>query len=264
LSTRSNRTPDAVRLYRAHRKRPPRTLRLAGLHRWPRPLAFTMTAALLMIFATIYRPLLYGAVAIWAAVAAGAVIDARLRGRHGLVAGICAAVLGPLPQVVTSLAFRRSVRKVGTGFERGLPLAILAAIGGGVAAYTAGSYALDRLAFTVAQPSPAMAGKIRKGDRLLISAVGHDKPFRGEMVMVESFPRAAQALGRGGRYLGALRIVGLGGEVIGAQDDGSVYLCRSVPDILRPIDEQGPKTASGCLPLDETAYVSSRGGARDR
>lgn len=231
--------------------RPPRSLRLAQLARWPRPVGLLLVALVAVPVATIWRPALYVAAGAWALVALVAVLDARLRGRTGAVAAIVGAVGGPLPASVMSLFVRRQVRKVTPAYRVALPFGLLAAVVGGALALTLGRWATDEAATTLATPSASMAEKIRKGDRLLVAPLLLGEPGRGDIVAVRMSRTARVALDRRGPVAGVYRVIGLPGDYVVALED-QLYICTRAPDILDGITDE-----DGCEPRDELAYVSS-------
>src|SRR6187549_2390445 len=107
--------PPVVRpplLRQRGRKRPPLTLPIARLARWPRPFGALLLMLVALVGAFVWPSLVWVVVGVWAVMAAAAVLDARLRGRLGILAGVVAGVCGPIAPLIGSLAFRRAVRKV--------------------------------------------------------------------------------------------------------------------------------------------------------
>jgi signal peptidase I len=224
--------------------------RLAQVARWPRPLLLTLLIVLVAVLAAVWAPLLFVAAALWAMVAGGAVLDARLRGRRGVLTGLLVLVGGPLMAAAIALVTRRQVRKVGRRFRSALPYAILVGALAGVLALYAGTWVLDRAAFTATAPSGAMAPRIRTGDRLLISPILHSTMTRGEQVALGPFP-GAEALPAHGRVVAIGRVVGLAGEWVGATTDG-LYTCDEAPDITRVIVAN-----RHCAFPDESTYITT-------
>ncbi len=241
----SRRSPPRVR------RRPPRTLPIAQLARWPRPVGVVLLATVALLVATVWRPALALAVTLWALAAAAAVLDGRLRGVTGNIAGLWTALTGPLGGALVALARRRAVRKVTGWYRGGLPVALVAALAGGALATVAGRWALDRLAYTVAVPSAAMAPRIAAGDRVVVSPILLRTPTRGEIVGVAPFDRA-RPFGAEGRVFTVLRVVGLPGDWVGATGRG-FYHCRRPPDIARRITPD-----RGCVFPDERGYTLHR------
>ena len=226
--------------------------RLSQGARWPRPFAVVPVAAVLALGSALWRPLLLVVAAIWAAMAGMAVLDARARGRVGLLTGITSAAGGPLVVAVISWFTRGQVRKAGRRLQAALPYALVFALAGGAVAYTLGNAVLDGVAFTAKAPSNALAPRIKPGDRLVISKALLGTLTRGELVAVNGFPDAAPVLGR--RHVAAIgRIVGLPGEWIGATEEGALYVCTAPPDIIQPVT---PAT-KGCTFPDETSYLTA-------
>jgi signal peptidase I len=234
------------------RRRPPRTLAIARLARWPRPFGATLVVLVALVGAFVWDGLVWVAAAAWALTAAAAVLDARLRGRFGLVAGAAAALVGPIAVVVSSLAFRRAVRKVTPGYGGALPLALLAFVAGGFVCERAGSFVVRHLADTITVPNPAMAPDIRRGDRVVVSRRDVGDIERGDVVVVRTFPRAEAALGDSRPYVGVFRVIGMQGEWVGATDDG-LYRCTRRPEVFDGVDED-----DGCVFPDESPYASTR------
>jgi signal peptidase I len=226
--------------------------RLAQGARWPRPFAVVPLTALLALGSALWRPLLLVVAAIWAAMAGMAVLDARARGRVGLLTGTTSAAGGPLVVAIISGATRGQVRKAGRRLQAALPYALVFTLAGAAVAYTLGNAVLDGLAFTAKAPSSALAPRIKPGDRIVISKALLGTLTRGELVAVNGFPDAAPVLGR--RQVAAVgRIVGLPGEWIGATDEGALYVCTQAPDIIEPVT---PET-EGCTFPDETPYLTA-------
>jgi signal peptidase I len=234
------------------RRRPPRSLVLARLSRWPRPFGAFLVVLVAIVGAFVWGSLLWVAAAVWGLTAASAVLDARLRGRFGAVAGLTVALFGPIAAMVCALSFRRAVRKVTPRYGSALPIALLAGAAGVVVCSQAGGFVVDHLGDTITVPNPAMAPDIRQGDRVVVSKRSPGDVGRGDVVVVRAFPRAEAALGRAGPYAGVFRVVGLQGEWVGATDRG-LYRCTRRPDV-----SDGVTKADGCSFPDESAYVSTQ------
>lgn len=226
--------------------------RLAQGARWPRPFAVVPVAVLVAIGAAIWRPLLLVFAVVWAVMAGLAVLDARARGRHGILTGLVTAAGGPVLAAVVSWFTRGQVRKSGRRLRSALPYAVVFAAAGGVVAYSIGNAVLDRIAFTDEAPSSALAPRVREGDRIVVSKALLGRLSRGELVAVGPFADATPLLGRD-RVIAVGRIVGMPGEWIGATDEGAVYVCVDPPDIVQPVTPDLP----GCTFLDETSYLTS-------
>jgi signal peptidase I len=230
--------------------------RLAQGARWPRPFAVVPVALLVAIGCAVWRPLLVAFAVVWAVMAGLAVLDARARGRHGLVTGVLSAAGGPILVALIARSTRRHIRKAGKRLRAALPYALLFAIAGGVIGYSAGNAVLDGIAFTDKAPSGALAPRIRQGDRIVISRVLLGQLSRGELVAVGPFPESASLLGRK-RVVAVGRIVGMPGEWIGATEEGALYVCIQAPDILQPVTPDVP----GCSFPDETSYLTAKTAA---
>jgi signal peptidase I len=220
--------------------------------RWPRPFGVFLVVLVAVIGALVWSSLLVVAAVGWGLLAAAAALDARLRGRVGLVAGATVALFGPIAGIVCSLVFRRAVRKVTPGYGSVLPLALLAGVAGAFVCLRTAGFAVDHLGDTLTVPNPAMAPDVRQGDRVVLSKRDPGDVERGDIVVVRMFPRARAALGRGGPYAGVFRVIGLQGEWVGATDDG-LYRCTRRPDV-----SDGVTKADGCTFPDESAYASTR------
>ena len=230
--------------------------RLAQGARWPRPFAVVPVALLVAIGCAVWRPLLLVFAAIWAVMAGLAVLDARARGRHGLVTGALSAGLGPIMVALIARATRHHVRKAGRRLRTAVPFALVFAIAGGAVAYTFANAVLDGIAFTYKAPSGALAPRIQEGDRIVVSKALLGRLSRGELVAVGPFAEAEPLLGND--RVGAVgRIVGMPGEWIGATEEGALYVCTQVPNILEPVTPDVP----GCTFPDETPYLTSKTAA---
>ncbi len=227
--------------------------RLVQVARWPRPLVLFVVAAISALLGAAWRPLLFAAIGLWAALAASAVLDARARGRHGIVAGILAAAGGPLAAALLARATRTHVRKAGPHLSGSLPFVVAFAIAGAVAGYVIAVATLDRIAFTASAPSGALAPRTRAGDRLVVSPLLRGEPARGEVVAIGPFAAADAVLGRSRRVVALGRVLGLVGEWVGATDEGELYVCLQDPDIVKAVAPPEP----GCVFPDETAYLTS-------
>lgn len=234
------------------RRRPPRTLPLARLSRWPRPFGAFLVVLVAVVGAFVWEPALWIAAAVWGLTAASAALDARLRGRFGLVAGAAVALFGPIAAIVCSLAFRRAVRKVTPRYGSALPIALLSGVAGGFVCLQTAGLAVDHLGDTITVPNPAMAPDVRQGDRIVVSKRDPGDVERGDIVVVRSFPRSEAALDRGGPYAGVFRVIALQGEWIGATDEG-LYRCSRRPDL-----SDGVTRTDGCTFPDESSYVSTQ------
>ena len=226
--------------------------RLAQGARWPRPFAVVPLALLVAVGCAVWRPLLLVFAGIWAVMAGLAVLDARARGRRGYLSGIAAAAAGPIMVALIARSTRRQIRKVGKRLRNGLPVALVFAIAGGVVAFSVGNALLDGIAFTARAPSNALAPRILKGDRIVISNALLGQLSRGELVAVGPFTEAEPLLGSA-RVIAVGRIVGMPGEWIGATEEGALYVCVQAPDILEPVTRDLP----GCTFPDETSYLTS-------
>jgi signal peptidase I len=240
------------------------TYGIARAARWPYPPLLLILAALLALVATSWRPPLWGAVAIWGFQAFVTTLDARLRGKGGLVAAAFSAIGGPIASTITSVARRRSVRKIEPGYRSVYPLAIAAAIVACVVAERVADVSLHRLAFSVRVRGVAMEPLLRKGDLVVVSPLTFGMPHRGELVALGDYAPARRQLGhRRERVIALLRIVGLPGETIGANARSEVYRCTTTPSTPDPIVDDDPSTTAddrtkGCQKIDETLYVRSR------
>jgi signal peptidase I len=247
--------PPVVRppiLRQRGRKRPPLTLPIARLARWPRPFGALLLMLVALVGAFVWPVLVWLVVGIWAVMAAAAVLDARLRGRIGILAGVVAAIFGPIALLVSSLAFRRAVRKVTPRYGSAVPIALIVAIAAGFLCHRGATFVVDHLADTITVPNPAMAPDVRQGDRIVVSHRDAGDVHRGDIVLVKNFARAEAALGRSGPYAGVFRVIGLQGEWIGATDDG-LYRCTKRPDV-----SDGVTRSDGCVFPDETTYAAAR------
>jgi signal peptidase I len=236
------------------RRRPPRTLPLARLARWPRPFGCALAVLVALVGAFVWDGLVWAAAVVWGLTAAAAVLDARLRGRFGIVSGVAAALLGPAAVVVSSLAFRRAVRKVTPGYGGAVPIALIALVAGVFVCERAGGFVVRHLADTITVPNPAMAPELRQGDRVIVSRRDVGDVRLRDIVVVRSFPRSRAALGGTGPYAGVFRVVATQGQWIGATDDG-VYVC---PPGRRPDVFDGVTKQDGCTFPDESSYVANR------
>lgn len=232
--------------------RPSLAFRVARAARWPRPFGIFVAALLAGLAASLSRPFLALVVVLWALLAAAMMLDARLRDRHGL-AGLAAAVGGPFVAMLVARARRSDMRKVQARFRHATPLAVVCAALGGAVAYAAGRYGLDRVAFAARVSSDAMAPKLGDGDLVVVAPLGKGTPRAGDVVAISGDFAGARALRRHGRVIAVLRVVGIGGQWIGAGPDHRVYVCVRAPDILQPL---GPE--QGCLFPDESPYVAQQ------
>lgn len=243
---------ELQRRQRRRRARRPPLLRLARTARWPRPLLYLLGVVVFALASTIWPPLIFVAALLWAIPAAGAVLDAHLRGAAGLVAGAIATVAGPLGVSVIALARRRSVRKVAEeGYSWGLGLALLFGLAAGVVGYqltelaaTRGPHGMDVPAATT-----GLAPRIQPGDRLLVVPVPPAGIGLGDLVIVERFPAAAEVLGPGDEPAGIFRIVAEPGEVVVAVE-GIFYRCTRQPDMT-----VGIQLVDGCAEAEELSYL---------
>ena len=220
-------------------KKPPRFLGLAQVMRWPRPLGALLLVLALYVGAVIWPPLVWVAALVWGLWACAAVLDAALRGSRGLTAGILTIVLGPLGAVLVSLRRRRAIRKVpGEGFNWPTTYSLVALALGFVVAGFAYGFALREGPHGVQVPEAAMGTRIMSGDRVLVMPKWLVTPQRGDVVLVDRFKGVDAALGSAaGPIAGVGRIVGTGGEIVGAED-GKLYLCRNLPDATRGIQPE--------------------------
>ena len=138
-------------------------------------------------------PLLLVFAAIWAVMAGLAVLDARARGRRGYVTGIASAAGGPIMVALIARSTRRQIRKAGKRLRNGLPVALLFAIAGGVIAFALGNALLDGVAFTAKAPSNALAPRIQKGDRIVISQRAAGPPVARRAGRRRAVPRCRAA-----------------------------------------------------------------------
>lgn len=244
--------PELQRRQRRRRARRPPLLRLARTARWPRPLLYLVAVVLLALLSTIWPPLLFAAALFWAIPAAGAVLDAHLRGANGVVTGVIATATGPLGVSIIALLRRRSVRKVAEdGYSWSLGLALLFGVAAGVIGYqltdlasTRGPHGMDVPATTT-----GLAPRIEPGDRLLVVPVPPAGIGLGDLVVVERFPAAAEVLGPGEEPAGIFRIVANPGEVVVAVD-GIFYRCTRQPDMTI-----GIQLVDGCAEAEELSYL---------
>ena len=268
-STRRDRVdpgsgPDAGKRRRVLRPRAARTYRFARAARWPYPPLLLILAALLALAATSWRPLLWGAVAVWAAMAFATTLDARLRGKTGVVSGVLSALGGPAASTVISVVRGHSVRKIEPGYRSVYPLAVVAAIAGVLVASRVADESLGRIAFSVKVPGVAMAPQFHKGDLVVVSPLALGTPSRGELVAVGDYAPVRRQLGRHhARVIAILRVVGLPGETMGANAHGEVYRCISTPPTPDPTVDDDPATGvddrtPGCVKIDETLYARER------
>jgi signal peptidase I len=200
--------------------------RLVQAVQWPRPLVLFVLAAITALLGAAWRPFLFVAIGIWMLLAAWSVLDARARGRRGIVAGLLAAAGGPLAAAVIARLTRTHVRKAGPHLAASLPYAVAAALAG---------------------------ARTQAGDRLVVSPILGGDPSRGEIVAVGPFPAADAVLGRSRRVIALGRVVGLAGEWVGATEEGDLYFCLQPPDIIEAVAADTP----GCVFPDETAYLTS-------
>lgn len=245
---------------RPRRARPPRSLGIARLARWPRPLGALLPGLLLVPVASLWTPALIALGALWGLFAAAVLLDARLRGRVGLLATVFAVVLGPLGVALIGLARRRDVRKV-TDLYRGAPLHA-AAVGvlSGLAVVSVGISTLDRLGYATRVPGRDMGARLAEGDVIVVLPVLHGMPDRTDLVAVGDFAPARRILDRTGRTSAVLRVVGLPNEWIGAASTGEVYICPKIPDVNADLgnpDVHARFIAQGCVFPDETPYLES-------
>jgi signal peptidase I len=230
--------------------------RLAQGARWPRPFAVVPLALLVAIGSAVWRPLLLVFAGIWAVMAGLAVLDARARGRRGVVTGVASAAAGPVMVALIARSTRGQIRKVGKRLRNGLPVALAFTIAGGVVAFSVGNALLDGIAFTAKAPSNALAPRVLEGDRIVVSNVLLGRLSRGELVAVGPFAEAEPLLGNA-RVVAVGRILGMPGEWIGATEDGALYVCVQAPDIIEPVTPDLP----GCTFPDETSYLTSKTAA---
>lgn len=241
---------DAFRQRRNRLKRPPRGLRVAGLARWPRPVWALILVVILFVGAVVWSWLVWPAAVLWGVWAAAAVLDGALRGRQGVVAGFLAAGLGPLGGSLTALVRRRAIRKVPEGeMPWAQAYAILALIGGFAVAGLLLPTALERGPHGVSVPRAAMGDRVLAGDRVLVAPDWMLTPAVGDIVIIDAFDGVAEALGDNGPVAGAGRIIGVGGQVVGAID-GALYLCERLPDAAVGLQEE-----DGCVSPSEIAYL---------
>src|ERR1700730_3683063 len=102
-------------------RRPPKarhSLRVAAAARCARPLALTILALVGFAAAAVWQPMIGLVAAAWGVAACAAILDAGLRGRYGLGAGVLSLAGGPLAVALIALATRRHVRKVQPRFLR--------------------------------------------------------------------------------------------------------------------------------------------------
>jgi signal peptidase I len=224
---------------------------IAQQARWPRPAVLFVIATITLGLGAVWPPLVLITIGIWALLAAAVVLDAGLRGRLGITSLIVGVFGGPLLVTLLSILTLRHVRKVQPRLRPLRRIAVLAAIAGGFVAYELAVRVVPRIGYTAAAPSDALAPRIQRGDRLLISPVALGTISRGELVAIGSFAGTA-SLHRTGHTIAIGRVVGLPGQWIGASVDG-LYLCRTAPDITKPIS-----VAHGCVLPDETSYVTAR------
>jgi signal peptidase I len=224
-------------------------LAFARLGRWPRPLGLFGLELVAAMVGSLWRPGIVAFALIWAIAAATLVLDARLRGRRGIVAGLFGVALGPFGCVIVSFGARRAVRKVGPRFRGAVARAVVAGVLGGVVAGAGGYWAIDRVGSTAFAPASGMAPRVAKGDLIVISPGLETRVRRGDIVAVSSFP-GARHVRRRGRIVGVGRVIGLPGDWVGATSQG-LYICVSAPDITADVSRE-----SGCLFPDEP-YTSS-------
>jgi signal peptidase I len=237
---------------RARLRRPPRLLRVAALARWPKPLVALLAVALLALGSLAWPPLGWAMALVWGLVAAAAVVDAGLRDRQGIAAGLAGALLGPLGVAVVALARRRAIRKVGDdGMGWTAAFAGVMGVAGAIVALLLlgvegryGPHAVD-------VPRAAMGERIVDGDRVLVVPQGLRPIDRGDVVLVERFAGVDEALGDGARIAGVGRVLGTEGQVIGAID-GLLYLCAEVPDAI-----EGLTAADRCENPQELSYLQT-------
>jgi signal peptidase I len=234
-------------------RKPPRFLGLAQVMRWPRPLGALILVVVLYVGAVIWPPLVWAAALVWGLWACAAVLDAALRGSRGLTAGAFAIVLGPLGASIVSLLRRRSIRKVpGEGFHWPTTYSLIALALGFVAAGLLFGAVLRAGPHGVAVPQAAMGDRVASGDRALVLPTWMVLPRRGDVVIVDRFEGVDAALGAAaGPIAGVGRIVGTGGEVVGAED-GKLYLCRNLPDATR-----GVQPEDECRTPNELLYLQT-------
>ncbi len=226
------------------------SFRLARLARWPRPLFIVLLVAGIGVLAAGWRPLVIVAAATWGLVAAATILDARLRGRHGYIAGLLALAGGPLVAAAIALAVRRHVRKVSPRFRAAPPLALATFLAALVGLTAAGFWVENRVGFTDVVPSAAMEPRIRLGDRVVIAPIMKKAPRRGDIVAIGPFPGAVAVTGIR-RVVAIARVLGLPGDWIGATADRGLYVCSSAPRITRQIVPDDV-----CRFPDETSYIS--------
>ncbi len=189
-------------------------------------------------------------------------LDARLRGKTGVVAAAFSAAGGPAASTVISVARARAVRKIEPGYRSVYPLAIAAAVIAIVVADRVADESLHRIAFSVRVPGVAMEPLLFKRDLVVISPLAFDAPHRGEVVALGDYAPARLQLGRRGeRVITILRVIGMPGETIGANARNEVYRCMTTPATPDPIIDDDPATVGkdertpGCQKIDETLYV---------
>ena len=229
------------------RKRPPLTLPIARLARWPRPFGALLLMLVALVGAFVWPVLLWVVVGIWAVMAAAAVLDARLRGRVGIVAGVVAAIFGPVALLVSSLAFRRAVRKVTPRYGSAVPIAIVVAVAAGFLCHRGGRASSSTISATRSRCRtrrwrPTCARATASSSASATSATCTAATSSWSATSRGRRRRSAAAA----RYAGVFRVIGLQGEWIGATDDG-LYRCTKRPDV-----SDGVTRADGCVFPDET------------
>ena len=234
-------------------KKPPRFLGVAQVMRWPRPLGALLLVVVLYVTAVVWPPLMWVGAAVWGLWACAAVLDAALRGSRGLVSGVLAIVFGPLGATVVSLLRRRSIRKVpGEGFNWPTTYSLVALALGFVVAGLLYGFVLREGPHGVEVPQAAMGSRVLAGDRVLVLPKWLATPKRGDVVVVDRFRGVDEALGASaGPIAGVGRIIGTGGEVIGATD-GKLYICRNLPDAL-----VGLQPEDDCRNPSEVLYLKT-------
>lgn len=243
---------DLQRRRRNRLRRAPRLLSVAAFGRWPRPLGALLIVLVAAVVATIWEPLLWVAAAVWGLAAAAAVLDAGLRGKQGVVAGLVAVVFGPLGASITALFRRRAIRKVADEEKTWLTaFALVMLLIGFMVGSQAIAATLREGPHGVDVPRAAMGDRVMSGDRVLVvpsrmSAVG-----RGDVVAISRFKGVDEALGISSGIAGVGRIVGLQGEVIGAIG-GLLYICERLPDAV-----VGLQTEDGCENPSELAFLKT-------
>ncbi len=222
-----------------------------------------------LVGATGWPPLTYGVAVLWGLASAGLLLDARLRGRVGLMAASMGIVAGPFGAMAVSVLRLRAIRKVRPNYRGAPALALAIGVLGALAAVAAGTISLNRVAFSVVVPGRDMAPKISEGDRVLVSPLAFGTPHRGEVVAIKPFDGTAP-LNRTGAVAAVLRIVGLPGEWVGVTPAGQFYVCARVPDLTRPLRARlpgevvprgEPDPTQSCDFPDETPYTIRRGKA---